>query len=944
MCIFAGIINLIPMRTTFCALILLGLTLPAFSQPSQQPLPLDPAVRYGKLDNGLTYYIRHNQQPKERAEFYIAQNVGAILEEDDQNGLAHFLEHMAFNGTRHYPGKQLINYFESIGVRFGANINAYTSLDETVYNLSDVPTYREGIIDSALLVLHDWSSFILLEENEIDKERGVIREEWRQGQTATRRLWKATNEVVMAGSQYAKRDIIGDTTVINNFSYETLRNYYKKWYRPDLQAILVVGDIDVDQIEAKIKALFADIPAPVNPAERVFYPVPDKEQPVAGIFTDPETKTVEVSLYYLLSPLPDSIQLTVQGYLANLQDNLIGIMANDRFSELVREPGSPFSSMGGFVTSLTRTKNVFAFVATPLSGKESEARQRLIESVERLKRFGFTASELERAKIGMLSSLEKVYNERGQQRNNSLVREYARHFTQAEATPGIEWEYAFYKSTLPTISLGQINQLASRYLDSKSVVYMVEGPEKEGVSYPDKATLLAELEVAKTLTLKPKEDKASDQPLIAKTLKPGKLKKESFNEVMGTTELVLANGIRVLFKSTPYKEDEIRMTAWSEGGSSLVSDNDLPSTAYAINVINQSGLGAFDQVSLKKKLTGKLASVSPYINTYEEGFSGSSSVKDLETMLQLTYLHFTAPRKDPQAYDRFIKMAHTAFENAALDPANAFSDSLNAIMYNHHPRLLPQNVATIERINFDVLFKRYTERFANPGDFTFLFVGNIHPETFKPLVARYLGSLKTNKKREVWKDNNIRHVQGPLYREVEKELKIKKTTCYVHYLANQPYNLENILQLNALANLLRLRYTATIREEEGASYSVGVRGSISKRPLPISTLVVQFNTDPALYKRMLGIVHQELAKIADQGPDLEELNKVKLNLLKQQAENQQENSWWMQVINEYDRDGIDHLTGMEEHIQALDGPAIQALAKRFTANNNVREIMLMPAP
>lgn len=944
MCIFVGIINLIPMRTTLFTLLLLGFTLSVIGQPTLQPLPMDPAVRYGKLDNGLTYYIRHNQQPKERAEFYIAQNVGAILEEDNQDGLAHFLEHMAFNGTKHYPGKQLINYFESIGVRFGANINAYTSLDETVYNLSDVPTYREGIIDSALLVLHDWSSFILLEDEEIDKERGVIREEWRQGQTASRRLWKATNEVVMAGSQYAKRDIIGDTAVINNFSYETLRNYYKKWYRPDLQAILVVGDIDVDQIEAKIKTLFADIPAPVNPATRTFFPVPAKEEPITGVFTDPETKTVEVSLYYLFNPLPDSIQLTIQGYLAGLMNNLIAVMCNDRFGELTREAGTPFSDMGGFVTSLTRTKDVFAFIATPLSGKETEARNRLLKEVEMLKRFGFTAAEFERAKTSLLSSLEKQNNERSQQRNNNLVREYARHFTQAEGMPGIEWEYTFTQSNLPNLSLDLINQVAARYLAGKHLVYMIKGPEKEGVSYPDRATLLAELEATKTLELTPREEKTNDQPLIAKTLKPGKIKKEASNDILGATEWTLSNGIRILFKPTPYKEDEIRMMAWSDGGSSLVPENELPSISFATSVINQSGLGSFDQVSLNKKLTGKLAAVRPFINTYEEGFSGSSSVKDLETLLQLTHLHFTAPRKDAQAYERFERSARTAFENAALDPMNAFSDSLNAIMYNHHPRLLPQNLATIERIDFDVLFKRYTERFANPGDFTFLFVGNINPETFKPLVTNYLGSLKTKKKRETWQDNGIRHVQGPLYREVEKELKIKKTNCYVHYLAEQPYTLDNILQLNTLANLLRLRYTATIREEEGASYSVGVRGTASYKPLSIATLVVQFSTDPALYKRMLGIVHNELARIAEQGPDPEDLNKVKLNLLKQQAENQQENAWWMQALSDYYRDGLDQVSGMEGRIQALDGPAIQALAKRFKDSNNVREIMLMPAP
>lgn len=932
------------MRTALSTFVLLNLALLAFCQQPLQPLPMDPAVRYGKLDNGLTYYIRHNEQPKERAEFYIAQNVGAILEEDDQDGLAHFLEHMAFNGTQHYPGKQLINYFESIGVRFGANINAYTSLDETVYNLSDVPTYREGIIDSALLVLYDWSCAILLEDEEIDKERGVIREEWRQGQTAARRLWAATNTLVMAGSQYAKRDVIGDTAVINNFTYETLRNYYHKWYRPDLQAVLVIGDIDVYQIEAKIKALFGNIPAPVNPATRVFYQVPHKEKPVAGIFTDPETQSTEVSLYYLLDPLPDSVLLTVQGYLSGLMDNLISTMTNHRFEEFVRESGTPFSDLGGYVTSLTRTKNVYAFMTTPMSGRETDARRRMIEEVERLKRFGFTEAEFERAKTSLLSRLEKLYNERSQQRNNSLVRTYTRHFTRAQGMPGIEWEYDFCKTTLPNLSLEPINQRVSRYLTNNSVVYFIEGPQKEGVTYPDTTVLLAELEAAARLTLSPKEEESIDKPLISKTIKPGKIKKKTVNNVLGTTEWVLSNGIRVVFKPTKFKEDEIRMMAWSEGGSSLVSEQDLPSVVYASSVIGQSGLGEFDQIALRKKLTGKLATVSTYINTYEEGLNGSSSVKDLETMLQLTHLYFTAPRRDEQAFDRFMKMAYTALENAALDPSNAFSDSISAILYNYHPRVLPQNVSTIERINYDVLFTRFTKRFENPADFTFLFVGNIDPETFKPLVTTYLGGLKTSKKREQWKDTQMRHVQGPLYREVEKELAIKKTTCYVHFLTEQPYTLDNQLKITTLSNLLRLRYTATIREEEGGSYSVGVRGTTSKRPIPLATLVVQFNTDPTIYKRMLDIVHKEISAIADRGPAPQDLDKVKLNLLKQHAENQQENGWWMSIINDFYRDGIDQLSEVENSIQAIDVASIQALAKRFLEGNNVREILLMPAP
>jgi len=930
------------MKKTMLALVTLVLCSVTLSGQNLQPQPMDTTIRYGKLSNGLTYYIRHNEQPKERAEFYIAQNVGAILEEDSQNGLAHFLEHMAFNGTTHFPGKKLINYFESIGVRFGTNINAYTSLDETVYSLSEVPTTREGIIDSSLLALHDWSSFILLEEAEIDKERGVIREEWRQRQNASRRLWKESNKVIMAGSQYAKRDIIGDTAVINNFTYETLRNYYKKWYRTDLQAILVVGDIDVNQIEAKIKTLFADIPAPVDPAERIYYQVPDQENPVTGVFTDPEMQTMEVEVYYRFEPIPNEVKLSVQGLALILMNNLITNMTNNRFDEISREPDNPFSSLYAYLSTVTRTKDAFIIGSEPLSGKETEARNRMLKEVELLRRFGFNASEFERAKASMISSYEKMYNEKDQQKNNRLAREYARHFLSAEGIPGVGWEYKFVTSTLPMFTLEMINQSTKRYLESKGVIYAVFGPKKDGLIYPSDSTLASELKAMKQLTLEERKDSVSDLPLIPTVIKPGKVKKEKTDAVTGATEWTLSNGIKVLYKSTRFKEDEIRVSVWSDGGSSLVSETDIPSVIYATSVISQSGLGAFDQTSLNKKLTGKIASIRPFIGTYEEGLNGSSSVKDLETLFQLINLYFTATRKDQNAFDIFERSARTYFENVALDPANTYGDSINAIMYNYHPRILPENVSTLEKMNFETLYRLYQERFANPGDFTFLFVGNLNPATFKPLVEQYIGGLKTTKKRETWKDNNIRHVKGPVYREIVKKLKVSKTSCYVHYLTELPYTLENRIVITTLANILRLRYTATIREEEGASYSVSVNGSTTYKPISLATLSIQFNTDPNLYKRMLGIVHAEIKRIAENGPTAEDLSKVKQNLLKQYKENQQENAWWSQAISTKYRDGIDLVNDYEKQVQAISIEAVQTIAKQFYDQQNVREIMLMP--
>lgn len=922
-------------------LLLFAISFSTYAQ-SLQPTPMDTSIRYGKLSNGLTYYIRHNEQPKERAEFFIAQNVGSILEEDSQNGLAHFLEHMAFNGTKHYPGKNLINYLETIGVRFGYNINAYTSLDETVYNLSEVPTTRNGVLDSALLVLHDWSGYILLDNGEIDKERGVIREEWRQGQNASRRLWTASNKVTMAGSQYAKRDIIGDTAVINNFSYQTLKDYYKKWYRPDLQAILIVGDIDVLQIEAKIKALFSDIPAPENPAKRIYYPVPDNDEPIVGVFTDPEMQATQVSLYFKRESLPNDVKLSVQGYSISIVESLISSMTDKRLDEIKQEPETPFTNTGSAITDLVRTKDIFAFICSPATGKEKAARERLLKEAESIKRFGFTSSELERAKTEMLSRYEKTYNERDQQKNNSLIREYARHFLTAEPIPGIEWEYKFISESLPMITIDMVNQFAKSYIGDKNIIYTVTGPEKEGLIYPTNEELKQEIAAAKNAELKAYEDNVSREPLIANKLKPGKVKKTTPNQILGSTEWILSNGIKVVFKTTKFKEDEIRMSAWSDGGMSLLSQQDLPSAMFSIPVITQSGLGTLNLTELNKKLAGKIASVTPGISGYDESFRGSSSVKDLETLLQLTNLYFSAPRKDENAYQYVMKSIRTYMENEALDPENAYSDSITTISYGHHPRVLLNNMETLNKVDYPSIQRLFKERFANPADFTFEFVGNIDEKTFKPLIELYLGSLKTSKNRETWKDNNIRIQKGQIYKEIEKPLKVSKTSNYIRYSFDLPFNMNNRVIMNAIDNLLDLRYTATIREEEGGSYGVGVSGFISKRPTETGGLIINFDTDPKLYKRMLDIINNEVKSLAENGPKPEDLSKVKLNMMKQYHEDLAENNWWMQSISSYYRDGLNYCTDYEKAVGALNSENITAVAKIILEQNNITKILLMP--
>ncbi|HET9570471.1 MAG TPA: insulinase family protein [Bacteroidales bacterium] len=930
------------MKALKISLILLFVSTLSVLAQGLQPAPMDTAIRYGKLSNGLTYYIRHNEQPKQRAEFYIAQNVGAMLEEDSQNGLAHFLEHMCFNGTKNYPGKNFLNGFEKMGVKFGDNINAYTSLDETVYNLSDVPTNRESIIDSSLLILHDWSNFVSLEDAEIDQERGVIREEWRQGRTAARRMMQERNKVIFGGSKYAIRDVIGDTAVINNFKYNDLRSYYKQWYRPDLQAILVVGDINVDQIEAKIKQLFSDIPAPVNPSVRTYYTIPDNDQPIVGVFTDPELTSTQILMFWKKQGLPDEVRKSIQGFGLSQINQLISQMTNERLSNICQEPNSPFSSAGAEVSDLVRTMDAYLFVCSPVMGKEKEARERILKEAEIIRRFGFTESELERAKTELLSFYEKAEKERNQQKNNKLVEELVRNFTVAEPCSGISWENDMVKQILPSINLQIVNQIATSYMPDKNFVFTISGPEKAGLVYPTNDQLLQEIAAAKAAKLEAFKDSVSNDPLIQKMPKPGKVKKEIENKEQGTIEWTLSNRIKVILKPTKFKDDEIKMSAWSYGGLSLVPQSDLISGTLATDVINQSGLGTFNLTDLGKKLSGKIASVSPSIGNYDEALSGSSSVKDQETMLQLAYLYFTATRKDENAYELYMKQVNTYLENAAGNPQKAYADSMSLITYGYNPRIVILNTQTIKNTDLNAIQRIYKERFANPADFTFTFVGNIDVATFKPLVEKYLGGLKTTNKLETWKDNNIRVQKGLIRKDIVKPLKVSKTTNNIRYSAPMPFNMTNVVCMEAIASILDLRYTATIREKEGATYGVGLRGSVLNTPIDLATLVIRFDTDPKLVDKMLGIIHSEIDTLALFGPKPEDLNKVKLNMLKQYKEDVEDNNYWLNALNRYYKDKLNYAADYEKAVQSLSIESIRSTTKELLKPNNRLELLLQP--
>lgn len=912
----------------------------AFGQAGlNAPVPVDQNVRYGKLENGLTYYIRKNTEPKQRAEFYIAQNVGAILEEDSQNGLAHFLEHMAFNGTKNFPGKGIINYFETVGVKFGYNINAFTSLDETVYNLSDVPTIREGIIDSALLVLHDWSHFISLLPEEIEAERGVIREEWRTGRNAERRMYKKLMPVIYKGSKYAERDVIGDINVINNFKHQELVDYYNKWYRPDLQSIVIVGDIDVDKVEAKIKEMFADIPAPVNPTPRPYYELPDNDEPLVGIATDPEARNAMMYLYFKHDATPKDAKNI--GYMRNdMVRELITSMISSRLNEIVQKPNPPFVFAASGYFNMVRTKDAMAFYAALRPDNMIDGIKGIVREAERVKRFGFNASELDRAKSDYLRSLENELKEKDKQKNQKFVWECINHFLEGEPMPGVEFEYLFAQQLLPTVSIDEINAVAQHLITEKNVVISLMAPEKEGVVVPTQDQVLNALKEVKAENIEAYVDKVITKPLVEKIEKPGKVKKENANNVFGTTEWVLSNGVKVVIKQTDFKEDQVIVEAFSKGGSSLANVDEVPSANMATEIVTNSGVSEFTSTDLEKMLAGKMVNIRPVIGDDYEGFSGNASPKDFETMLQLIYLYMTQPREDKESFDTYLGRLKAFLANASSDPRMAFRDSITLTLANHNPRVMPFNLEFLDKVDFDKCMKFYKERFADASDFTFIFTGNISPIEAKPLIEKYLGALPALNRKEDAKDTGVRPPKGKVKNYFTKPMQTTKSSVFVGYTGEIEYNVMNDILADYLTSILRTRYLEEIREKEGGTYGVGVRVSLRNFPVNSYVVQIQFDTDPKLRDKLIGIVYSEIQKIMNEGPLADDLNKTKEYMLKEYEQNKRENSYWANVIRAKYEDGLDFYTNYDEMVKSVDVNAVKEFAKKLFSQGNIVEVVM----
>lgn len=914
----------------------------AMAQQQMPPIPIDPNVRIGKLDNGLTYYIRKNALPADRADFYIAQKVGSVQEEASQRGLAHFLEHMCFNGTTHFPGDALKSYLEGIGVKFGENLNAYTSIDETVYNISNVPVKTAGAIDSCLLILHDWSNDLLLEDKEIDKERGVINEEWRSRMSAMQRMQEKILPQMFEGTKYATCFPIGTMDVVMNFKYQTLKDYYEKWYRPDLQGIIVVGDIDVDAIEAQIKKMFADIPAQPNAAERVYYPVNNNQEPIVIIEQDKEQANIQAILFNKHEVTPDS-QKDNMGYLVeNYATYLISTMLNARLNELTQTANPPYIYAGSYDDDffVAKTKGAFTGVVGCKEGEVESGIASLLREMERARQFGFTETEYARARAEYLRHMESAYNERDKQKNASYVNEYVRHFLDKEPIPGIENEYAIINQIAPAIPVTALNQMMQTLMTDSNQVVVVFAPEKEGIVIPTKEAILNTLKTVKAEKLTAYVDKVSDEPLMAEKPKGGKIVSEKENKLFGTTELTLSNGVKVIIKKTDFKADEIYMKGVSLGGNSLFPDSEIINIKQLNDVIGLGGLGNFSTVELGKVLAGKKASVSASVGNLTEGVSGNCSPKDFETMMQLTYLSFTAPRKDADAFASYKKRTMAALQNQELNPNVAYSDSIQSSVYNKHPRIVRVKADMIDRIDYDKVMAMYQDRFKDASDFTFILVGNVDLEKDKPMIAEYLGALPVTNRKETFKDNKIHMRKGEFKNEFIKQQETPKSSVLVVYHGDCKYDLKNDILMSMTSQILNLIYTEKVREEEGGTYGVGVGGDLTKYPEAKATLQIMFETSPSKKEKLMTIIFAEAAKLAKEGPAEANLSKVKEYMLKKYTENVKENSYWLGTINEYLFTGVDMINEYEAIVKSITAKEIQKFADDLFKQKNETEVTM----
>ncbi len=904
-----------------------------------KPVPFDPLTRKGTLSNGLTYYIRKNTEPKNRAHLMLATRVGAVLEDDAENGLAHFTEHMAFNGTKNFPKNELVSFLQKNGIKFGDDLNAFTSFDQTVYMLP-VPTDSQAVFRRAFDVLEDWAHNLLMDEEEINKERGVILEELRGGKGAQQRMRDKFFPVILNGSQYAKRNVIGTEEILKNFKPETIRNFYKTWYRPDLQAIIAVGDFDVEAVEKIIKDQFGAIPAVSNAKPRTEYDIPVHAGTKVAIVTDSEQPN---TIIQVLHKHPKLMEKTLADSRELLKRSLFNAMFNTRLQDLTKTADPPFLGGGGGLGGFIGKYDAFTIGVAVKSGAQERGLKAVLDEAARVQKFGFVATELDRAKQQLLTGTEKRFKEKDKTASQQLAFQYVSNFVDGASSMGIETYFPFVQAQLPGITLADVNGVATKYITKENRAVIVMGPEKDKDKLPTEAQLLGWIDNAgKDVTAY--VDEVVTAPLLATAPKAGKVASKKSIAELGVTELTLSNGLRVVLKPTDFKNDEILISAYSPGGTSLYSMKDYFNADYSNGLAIQSGVAGFSQKQLRKYLTGKVANVSPYVGELSEGFGGSASPKDLETALQLLYAYVVKPRKDPDVVKGYLSNERDGLEQqeATPQPQKVFYDTLTAVLGGYNPRRMPMKPADIDKISLDPSMKIYDERFGNASDFTYFFVGNFKVEEITPLLETYLGSLPGTGKKETYKDLGIRAPKGKITKTVYKGVDDKSQAQLV-FTGDLPYTAENEANLDALEEVLNIKLIEEIREKESGVYGIGASGNLSKLPAQRYQFRIGYGTNPGRVEELATKALAMVENLKTAGPDPKDLDKFKAEARRALEVQQRQNRYWLTELSQAYENGEDpkDLLRAQALIDGVTVASVRVMAQKVFGPNFIK-VVLMP--
>lgn len=904
------------------------------------PLPLDREVRYGTLPNGMKYYVRKNAKPEKRAELRLAVNAGSTAEMDEQQGLAHFCEHMAFNGTKNFKKNDLVNYLESIGTKFGAHLNAYTSFDETVYMIQ-IPTDADSIVDKGLQIMEDWAHNVSYDSSEIDKERGVVIEEWRLGLGAQDRMRKKYFPVLFKNSRYAERLPIGKKEILEKCSYETLRTFYYDWYQPSNMAVIAVGDFDLDKMEKHIKDQFGAIPKRENPKPVKRWDVPDNKEFMTAIATD---KEAQFTLVQLLYKQPKEIISNVVEYKRSIIEELYNGMINQRLSELQKQENPPFVFASTNYSSLVRNKDVYGCIAAVKQDGLEAGLKALVTENERVKRFGFTPGEFDRQKKELLRNMEKEWREKDKTESRALAGEYVAHFLQGEPAPGVSYEYSLYKMLLPTIMREEVNVLASRWItNGENAMALVMGPEKEGVVMPTEERIRQVIKEAQAADLKPYRDVVSNKPLLATKPAGSKVKTETPANELGISTWTLENGVKVILKPTDFKNDEILFNSFSFGGSSIVEDKDYLSAAFSDGIIEESGIGEFDNVALQKMMQGKIVSVSPSINEVTQGLSGSCSPNDLETMLQLIYMYHTAPRKDVTAFKAVKEQWISSMQNMENSPERVFGDTVAYTMSGFNFRNRPLRPALLDEVNLDRAFDIYKERFADASGTIFTFVGNFNQATLKPLVETYIGGLPSINKKETFKDRKKDTPKGSLNLIIKKGTE-PKSSVNLKFTGPFEFNRKSRNEMNALLKLVGIKLRENLREEKGGVYGVGANPIMNHYPKSTYEINIGFGCAPENVEKLIAAALAEIEDVKKSGCNEINLTKVKETFIRERETYLKENNFWLGAISqsEMNKENILELNDYNTWVNSLKSDDFKRLANTYFNMNEFKRFVLLP--